>query len=313
METRCGVPQGSSLSPTLFNVYMTPLAEIVRHHGLNIVSYADDTQLILSLTNEPSTAKKNFHNGMKAVADWMRDSCLKLNSDKMEILILGPTTTAWDDSWWPSALGTAPSPTDHARNLGIILDSSLSMARQVNAVSSSCFHTLRLLRKIFKWIPIDARRTVTQALVSSKLDYGNALYAGINKKLQTRLQRIQNAAARLFLDIPRHSHIHAHMRDLHWLPVNKRITFKLLTHAYKALHNIRPAYLNHRLSFYTPPKQLRSAQLALATISRIWKNTAGGRSFSYLTAQTWNTMPLHLRQSPSLAQFRKDLKTWLFD
>ncbi|KAJ1099703.1 hypothetical protein NDU88_004802, partial [Pleurodeles waltl] len=42
-EVSCGVPQGSSLSPTLFNVYMSPLAAIARQHNLNIISYADDT------------------------------------------------------------------------------------------------------------------------------------------------------------------------------------------------------------------------------------------------------------------------------
>ncbi|KAJ1140639.1 hypothetical protein NDU88_006988, partial [Pleurodeles waltl] len=89
---------------------------------------------------------------------------------------------------------------------------------QVNAVSSSCFNILRMLRKIFRWIPTETRKTVTQALVTSRLDYGNTLYTGTTVKLQKRLQRIQNASARLILDIPRHSHISGHLRDLHWLP-----------------------------------------------------------------------------------------------
>ncbi|KAJ1082424.1 hypothetical protein NDU88_002592, partial [Pleurodeles waltl] len=81
---------------------------------------------------DPRTAKTNLHEGMKAVAEWMRSSRLKLNSDKTEVLILGPNPSAWDDSWWPTSLGTPLTPTDHARNLGFILDSSLSMSKQVN-------------------------------------------------------------------------------------------------------------------------------------------------------------------------------------
>ncbi|KAJ1091870.1 hypothetical protein NDU88_004984 [Pleurodeles waltl] len=104
-EIICGVPQGSSLSPTLFNVYMSPLADIVRKHSIIITSYADDTQLILSLTKDPTSAKTNLQDGMKDVADWMKLSRLKLNSDKTEVLILGNTPTAWDDSWWQ---GTDP-------------------------------------------------------------------------------------------------------------------------------------------------------------------------------------------------------------
>ncbi|KAJ1116180.1 hypothetical protein NDU88_004398 [Pleurodeles waltl] len=298
-EIICGVPQGSSLSPTLFNVYMTPLANIARKHGLDIISYADDTQLILSLTNNPTSARTRLHDGMKEVATWMTDSRLKLNTDKTEVLILGPTPSAWDDSWWPPALGSTPQPTNHARNLGFILDSSLSMTRQVNSVTSACFNTLRMLRKIFRWIPIDTRKTVTHALVTSRLDYGNTLYAGITTKLQRKLQRIQNAAARLILDIPRHHHISGHLRKLHWLPVNKRITFRLLTHAHKALYNLGPKLINSRVSFYTPPRTLRSTGQALAAVPRIRKTTAGGKSFSFLAAKTWNSLPSHLRGYPN--------------
>ncbi|KAJ1115342.1 hypothetical protein NDU88_003566 [Pleurodeles waltl] len=143
------------------------------------------------------------------------------------------------------------------------------MSKQVNAVTSSCYNTLRMLRRIYKWIPTDTRKTVTQALVSSRLNYGNALYTGIPTKQLRCLQRIQNASARLVLNVPRRNHITPHLRDFHWLPVDKRITFKLLTHAHKALHNTGPAYLNNRLSFYTPTRQLRSADLALATVPRI--------------------------------------------
>ncbi|KAJ1110543.1 hypothetical protein NDU88_007894 [Pleurodeles waltl] len=312
-EIICGVPQGSSLSPTLFNVYMSPLANIVRKHDIIITSYADDTQLILSLTKDPASAKTNLQEGMKDVADWMRLSRLKLNSEKTEVLILGNTPSAWDDSWWPTAFGTAPTPADHARNLGFILDPLLTMTKQVNAVSSACFLTLRMLHKIFRWIPTDTRKTVTHALVTSRLDYGNTLYAGTTAKLQNRLQRIQNASARLILDVPRNSHISAHLRHLHWLPVSKRITFRLLTHAHKALHDKGPEYLNRRLNFYVPTRPLRSSGLALAAVPRIRRSTAGGRSFSFLAAKTWNSLPTSLRTTQDHSAFRRLLKTWLFE
>ncbi|XP_069092609.1 vomeronasal type-2 receptor 26-like [Pleurodeles waltl] len=68
----------------------------------------------------------------KAIANWMESSRLKLNSDKAESLILGSNLSAWDDSWWPATLATAPTPTNLAHNLGFILDSSLTMTQQLH-------------------------------------------------------------------------------------------------------------------------------------------------------------------------------------
>ncbi|KAJ1196503.1 hypothetical protein NDU88_000373 [Pleurodeles waltl] len=95
----CGLPQGSSLSPTLFNIYMAPFANILRPHGITIISYADDTQLIIYLTKNPATAKINLHARLLDTANWMTTSHFKLNSNKTEIIIFGPNKTAWNDSW----------------------------------------------------------------------------------------------------------------------------------------------------------------------------------------------------------------------
>ena len=137
------------------------------------------------------------------------------------------------------------------------------MKKQVNAVSSTCFHILRMLRKIFRWLPVKTRRTITQALVTSRLDYGNTLYVGITARLLKRLQTIQNSAAKLILDLPKWTHITPHLKKLHWLPIQKRCQFKLLTHAYKALHNEGPAYINKCMAFQQPTKHTSTICLPL--------------------------------------------------
>lgn len=114
----CGVPQGPSLSPTLFNVYMAPLAQVVDQFGVELVTYADDTQLVVTLKH-PNTNPSSLAPCLEAVMSWMHSSHLKLNEDKSELMLLGNSTPSDMLSLWPSCMGPMPPPTQrisHPRN-----------------------------------------------------------------------------------------------------------------------------------------------------------------------------------------------------
>jgi len=80
---------------------------------------------------------------------------------------------------------------------------------------------------------MDAAATVIQAFVSSLLDYCNSVLNGITENLFQRLQSVQNAAARLITQTGRREHITSVLRQLHWLPVRRRVEFKLAVLVYK--------------------------------------------------------------------------------
>ena len=82
-----GVPQGCSLSPMLFNVYVRPLADIIERHEFSIVTYANDMQLIFL-----SLMRIQTHLPLYVIVFWrcwMDTNCLKLNAKKTEVLVLG--------------------------------------------------------------------------------------------------------------------------------------------------------------------------------------------------------------------------------
>jgi len=83
------------------------------------------------------------------------------------------------------------------RDLGVTLDSELTMQRHVNKVASACFYHIRRLKQIRRLIGPKVTATLMSAFVLSKLDYCNAILAGLPKSTIARLQRAQNAAARL--------------------------------------------------------------------------------------------------------------------
>jgi len=91
---------------------------------------------------------------------------------------------------------------------------------------------------------MDVAAAMIQALVFSRLDYCNSVLNGITENLFQRLQSVQNAAARLISQTGRSEHITPVLRQLHWLPVRRRVEFKLAILVYKALHGLTPPYLS---------------------------------------------------------------------
>ena len=106
------------------------------------------------------------------------------------------------------------------------------------------------------------------ALVTSRLDYCNGLLYGLTGVNLNRLQRMQNAAARCILKRTRDSSATAMLNKLHWLPIRKRIIYKLLLLVYKTRNGMAPQYLIDHIMLYKPSRNLRSNTKDLLLVNR---------------------------------------------
>ena len=103
------------------------------------------------------------------------------------------------------------------------------------------------------------------------------------------------------------------LETLHWLPVEKRISYKLATICHKCIHGNAPSYLTNILQLYAPSRHLRSSSDSQILVTpRLKLKTIGERSFSFCGPKTWNSLPKDLRETASLDTFKSQLKTFLF-
>ena len=189
----------------------------------------------------------------------------------------------------------------------MIFDSDFSFHKHVSEICKSCFYHIRDLRRILRHIPLSTAKTISNALICSRLDYCNSLLNNIAKQDLSKLQRVQNCLARVVPRGPRFSPSLPLLKQLHWLPVNYRIQFKLSTLTYRALAIHQPPYIASLLHFSNIPRQLRSSQQL--SIPRT-KLNLGKRAFSVAAPIIWNELPTILKYCESLASFREFDNIW---
>ena len=145
-------------------------------------------------------------------------------------------------------------------------------------------------------------RQYQNALISSRLDYCNSLLNNIAKQDLSKLQRVHNCLARVVLRAPRFSPSLPLLKQLHWLPVNYRIKFKLSTLTYRALVIHQPPYPASFLHFCNIPRRLRSSTSQQLSIPRT-KLNLGKLAFCVAAPIIWNELPTTLKSCQSLASF----------
>ena len=127
--------------------------------------------------------------------------------------------------------------------LGVLLTPGLPLEKHSTSVRAKCFNQLRQLQRLRRSLDRNSATILVHAFVTSRIDYGNSLFANSPKVWTDKLQRVMNAAARVISDLRQFLH-----DDLYWLDVHQRITFKLCLLVFKYIHGLAPLQLLIRFS-----------------------------------------------------------------
>ena len=149
----------------------------------------------------------------------MTENQLKLNLDKTEFQVYGaPTMRNKLSELFPAICSSKP---DLSKNVGFVFDSDENLSSNISTISKPA-----IFASVRRYLNKDAPILLSNALVSSKLDYYKLLFSSLTTREHCRLQSIQNTMCRAVCWLPRRAPTYKHLKALHWLPVEYRIKFK---------------------------------------------------------------------------------------
>ena len=299
----CGIPQGSSLGPLLFIIYLNDFEQCLEFSRASM--YADDTHVTLTANNIDDLIT-NAHKELRNISEWMRINKLSANPEKTEYMVIGhPRRINKVEISEPLNLNDSEiKRVAKTRSLGVIVDEGLNWDDQFNKVKGKVSGGLKALKKLQNLLSQSELDQVYRALVESHLRYANVIWGSLPTSKLNTLQRLQDRA-RSIIDKARKKDSWSH----NWLTVEQLIRFDRSAMTYKIVNRQCPESLWDK---YNQRTQHSSYKTRNCRDLQIPKNSLGyvKKGFHYSALKTWNDIPINIRELPTLNGFKNQLKVY---
>lgn len=294
-RTATSVPQGSTLGPLLFLLYLFDLPSQLEHCKFHL--YADDVQLYVHAPiNLLNTALNCVSSDIEKLIKYFRMHNLSLNVGKTQVmkmgtykLLAGLERGGYDEL---KILNCNVPYVNEARNLGVLFDCNLNWNTYCNNIVRKVFSMLSQLRRNMPYLPLHVRKCLVQSLIMPHFDYAITLFTGLSDYNVNKLQKAQNAAMRFISYIPRHHQITPLYTKLSILKIEDRRYFRVAYLVWSIFKYQCPVYWYETfIQLFVSKKSTRSCNLTMKI--PVHRTTVYNRSFVVEACRIFNDLKLY--------------------
>lgn len=187
------------------------------------------------------------------------------------------------------------------------MDSTLSWKHHLQKMCNKIKQRIGIICRIRNFLDEDMTLMLYNALILPLYDYCDVVYGNCNVSEVVKLQRLQNRAAKIILQVPFDTGTHVVLSKLKWFYLAERLFFHRCVFLYKCFNGASPAYLARSFSVSNHGHNTRSSYRRDLQIPKC-KTACGQRTLAYQGVKDWNSLSITTRTSNTLETFKSRLK-----
>ena len=310
------VPQGSVLGPLFYAIFINDLSSVLKY--CKYLLYADDLQIYIhgKVSELPELFRK-IDVDILAVRQWSTVNKLFFNARKTKVVILGSPYKINLVMRHPLTqiriVAVDIDIVDNAKNLGVIIDSTLSWDKQVSLISKRVYHVLRQLRHSRSMLSMGLRKQLVMSLFIPIFDYCCLVMTNLTQTEENRLRVALNTCIRFIFNLRRSVRINPYYKRLGWLEVPVRRKYFLGSLTYKIISERTPSYLAENFIMRELQVHCDIWRPFQELVVPPWNREIFHHSFIVSAAIFWNGLPSVIKRSINLRDFKTKLYDYLLE